>query len=178
MPISITSSDSMTGLHKLLEDNCEIIKVSSYAVRPQPIFENAVVNTSIFFFVKTNTKCKQIFSTKMYRKNKDFDIRKLVNNLEFVDVKTVKLRGRYPKISTPVEKNILRKLFGQKNRVADFLITDGFPIYYRTTGGRYFKVITPYSTGSTKEKPVFINKTHQNFLGAVLSSNLYFWKGT
>ncbi|MBI5206708.1 MAG: Eco57I restriction-modification methylase domain-containing protein [Candidatus Firestonebacteria bacterium] len=67
VPIYITSSDSMTALHKLLEENCETIKISSYSVRPQPIF-------------------------------------------------------------------------------------------YRTTGGRYFKIITNYSTGSTKEKPIYFEK--------------------
>ncbi|MEZ4524355.1 MAG: Eco57I restriction-modification methylase domain-containing protein [Desulfobacterales bacterium] len=175
VPISVTSGDSMTGLHELLENNCEQIKISSYSVRPQPIFENAVVNTSIIFFMKTNTSCRQIYSTKMYRKNKEFDMQKLLNNLQFVDVQTVKLRGRYPKISTEMEKNILEKLFAQKNRFGDFLTESQFPIYYRTTGGRYFKIITPYPTGSTKEKPVFVNKKYQHFLGAVLSSNLYFW---
>jgi hypothetical protein len=59
VPISITSSDSMTGVHKLLESSCSLIKVSSYAVRPQPVFENAVVNTSILFFEKDGSKTKR-----------------------------------------------------------------------------------------------------------------------
>ena len=52
VPISITSSESMTATHKLLENTCSLIKISSYSVRPQPVFENAVVNTSILFFLK------------------------------------------------------------------------------------------------------------------------------
>jgi len=57
VPISITSSDSVTGVHKLLEETCSLIKISSYAVRPEPVFENAVVNTSIIFFQKRFTAC-------------------------------------------------------------------------------------------------------------------------
>jgi len=57
VPISITSSDSVTGVHKLLEETCSLIKISSYAVRPEPVFENAVVNTSIIFFKKRFTAC-------------------------------------------------------------------------------------------------------------------------
>jgi len=34
----------------------------------------------------------------------------------------------------------------------------GNPIYYRTTGGRYFKIVTNYSTGSTKEKAILFDK--------------------
>ncbi|MFH0947403.1 MAG: Eco57I restriction-modification methylase domain-containing protein [Elusimicrobiota bacterium] len=175
VPISITSSDSMTALHKLLEDNCEIIKVSSYSVRPQPVFENSVVDTSIIMFNKTNTKCKHIYSTKMYRKSKNYDLQHLVNNLEFIEVKDLKLQGRYPKISYPIEKEILKKILKQDKTIFDLLISDGKPIYYRTSGGRYFKVITNYSTGSTKEKPIFLCKSISNSIGAILSSNLFFW---
>ncbi len=74
VPIAITSSDSMIALHKLLENNCHTIKISSYSVRPQPVFENAVVNTAILFFIKTFTSCRNIYLTKMYRKNKEFDL--------------------------------------------------------------------------------------------------------
>lgn len=46
VPISLTSSDSLTGVHRILMGNCENVYISSYAVRPKPVFENAVVNTS------------------------------------------------------------------------------------------------------------------------------------
>ncbi|MBU1153947.1 N-6 DNA methylase [bacterium] len=175
VPISITSSDSMTALHKLLEENCEIIKVSSYSVRPQPVFENAVVDTSIILFKKSDTKCEHIYSTKMYRKNKNYDLQHLVNNLQFIDVVDVKLQGRYPKISQPIEKEILGKIFKQDKTISDLLVNDGKSIYYRTSGGRYFKVITNYSTGSTKEKAIYLPKSISNSIGAILSSNLFFW---
>jgi hypothetical protein len=174
-PISITSSDSMTGLHKILETNCETIKVSSYTERPQPVFENAVVNTSILFFIKTKTKCRHLLSTKMYRKNKNFDLQKLVENLEFINVLDAKLRGRYPKISYPIERDILIKTFKQDKALSEMQKTNGKALYYRTTGGRYFKVITNYPTGSTQEKEILFDKKYYNTIGAILSSNLFFW---
>lgn len=175
VPISITSSDSVTGVHKLLEETCSIIKVSSYAVRPEPVFENAVVNTSILFFKKDLIPAKKILSTKMYRKKGELNLKHLVENLEFIDVSDVKLRGRYPKISLEIEKNILKKILNQKVKIGDCIKPKGKAIYYRTTGGRYFKVITNYSTGSTKEKPIFFEKKLSDSIGAILSSNLYFW---
>lgn len=107
VPISITSSESNTGVHKLLEENCKEIKISSYAVRPQPIFENAVVDTSILELKKTLTPCEKILCTKMYRKKEGTDMNILMSNLKFIDVKNYKLYGRYPKISDDIEKNIL-----------------------------------------------------------------------
>jgi len=102
-------------------------------------------------------------------------LQQLVNNLDFIDVKEFKLQGRYPKISYPLEKQILEKIFKQDKKISDLLKEKGKAIYYRTTGGRYFKVITNYSTGSTKEKPIFFEKNIADVIGAILSSNLFFW---
>lgn len=175
IPISITSSDSMTALHNLLEQNCNLIKISSYAVRPQPIFQNAVINTSILFFIKTLTPVEQILCTKMYRKSKGFNLKTLFENLEFIDIKKYKLFGRYPKISTPIETQILDKLFSIKTKTKDLIRENGEPIFYRFAGGRYFKVITPYETSSSAEKIIYFDKHIANSIGAILSSNLFFW---
>jgi hypothetical protein len=175
VPISVTSSDSLSGVHRLIENSCNEIKVSSYAVRPQPIFENAVVNTSIFFLIKSGSKCERILSTKMYRKSKEFDLKRLLDNLEFIDVFDYRRYGRYPKISLPIEQHILKKIFSQKTGIGSLIRNKGKPIYYRSTGGRYFKVITNYSTGSTKEKALFFDPNIADSIGAILSSNLFFW---
>ena len=175
VPISITSSDSMTGVHNLLEKSCSLIKVSSFAVRPQPVFENSVVNTSILFFQKDEKQNEQILSTKMYRKSKNFDLKYLFKHLRFIDVKDVKLVGRYPKISLKMEKRILKKILSQPLKIKDIVKDEGSPIYYRTSGGRYFKVITNYSTGSTKEKSICFDSKISDFVGATLSSSLFFW---
>ena len=111
VPISLTSSDSLTGVHRLLMGNCDTIYISSYAVRPKPVFENAVVNTSILLFKKTETPCQYIFSTKMHRRGNEFELQRLIDNLQFVDVKGQTLYGRIPKIGSEIEKTILNKLF-------------------------------------------------------------------
>ncbi|MCL0052748.1 BREX-1 system adenine-specific DNA-methyltransferase PglX [Peptococcaceae bacterium] len=175
VPIAITSSDSMIALHRLLEENCKEIRISSYAVRPQPVFESAVVNTSILFFIKTLSPAERIMCTKMYRKGKRFRLQDLIENLEFIEVKRYKLRGRYPKIGLPIETKILDKLVSMKFKIKDLIRNRGKPVYYRTTGGRYFKVITNYSTGSTKEKSLIFDERFANSIGAILSSNLFFW---
>lgn len=174
VPISLTSSDSLSGVHKLLLEKCRGIKISSYAVRPQPVFKNAVVNTSILMFQKTLTPCRQLLSTKMYRKGKDFDLQQLVDNLQFTDVLGFLKFGRIPKIGTEIEKNILRKLSKFK-QLSEMCSDKGSPIYYRTSGGRYFKVVTNYSTGSSKEKAILFDTYYANCIGCVLSSNLSFW---
>jgi len=175
VPISITSSDSMTGVHRLIESDCSTIKVSSYSVRPQPVFENAVVNTSILYIKKDGKPCEKIYSTKMYRKNSELNLKHLVDNLEFIEVKDYKIQGRYPKISLDIEKNILNKIFSNDTKIGDLLKSKGKSIYYRFAGGRYYKVVTNYSTGSSAERAIIFDKSIANSIAAILSSNLYFW---
>ena len=140
VPIALTSSDSLTGVHRILLDKCDNIRISSYAVRPKPVFERAVVNTSILLFVKTENRCKHIYSTKMHRRNEGtFNLQYLVDHLQYVDVKDYILYGRIPKIGSSIEKDILSKLF-QNNKLKTYLKTNGYPIVYRFAGGRYFKV--------------------------------------
>ncbi|TXJ37227.1 Eco57I restriction-modification methylase domain-containing protein [Brachyspira pilosicoli] len=175
-PISIIASDSMCLLHSLLEEKCESIKISNYADRPKQIFKDASVCVSILECIKTNTTNKNILCTKMYRKSNEDTIDNILNDLEFIDVKEFKLLGRYPKISKEIEVNILRKLFKIKNDIGSLLKDKGNPIYYRMAGGRYFKVITNYSTTKAdSEKVIYFDKKIANTIGAILSSNLYFW---
>ena len=174
VPISITSSDSLSGIHRLLLRNCEDIHISSYAVRPQPVFKNAVVNTSIISLRKTNQLCQHIYSTKMYRKGRNFNLQTLINNLQFAEVNEFLLFGRIPKISLEIERNILRKIF-RYDKLETYVDSMGLPIFYRSTGGRYFKIVTNYSTGSTKEKAICFKQDFATAIGAILSSNLSFW---
>lgn len=175
VPISLTSSDSLTGVHRILIQNCDTIHISSYAVRPKPVFENAVVNTSILLFQKTGTPCQHLYSTKMHRRGNVFDLQKLIDNLQFVDVKEQILYGRIPKIGTEIEKDILRKLF-KHSKLGSLICTNGSPIIYRFAGGRYFKVITNYSNGSSAERTIyFADKKIADAIGCILSSNLSFW---
>ncbi|MEI6708465.1 MAG: N-6 DNA methylase [Methylococcales bacterium] len=176
VPMAITSSDAMTGLHALLEKNCKTISVSSYSNRPKQVFDNACIRTSILLFTKTGTKNEHLFTTRMIRRRQTDELGELIANLAFIDSRSVKLKGRYPKISTKLELAILQKLFNNGKPLVEFYdVIAGNKIYYRTSGGRYFNVITNYPTGSTQEKAIQVKKELTDFVGAVLSSNLFYF---
>ena len=110
----------------------------------------------------------------MHRRGNEFDLQKFIDNLNFSNVYGYTMIGRIPKIGYEMEKDILIKIFN--NTPIRTLYDDkGDPIYYRTTGGRYFKVVTNYPTGSTKEKPLYFQKRLSNAIGCILSSSLAFW---
>ena len=174
VPISLTSSDSLSGVHKLLLEKCRGIKISSYSVRPQPVFKNAVVNTSILMFQKTLTPCQQLLSTKMHRRNNEFNLQTLVDNLQFIDVQDNLKFGRIPKIGLQIEKDILNKLKSHRT-ISSYVVKEGKPIVYRFAGGRYFKVVTNYFTGSSAERALMLDSKYADAIGCILSSNLSFW---
>lgn len=175
VPISVISSDSITALHNLLEANCRTIRVSSYTVAPKPIFAAAWVNTAIFSFIKTLTPVKEIFTTQVMRRSEKYTLKKIMDNLQFVESSEFKIFGRYPKIGDDEQKNILSKIFYSPKHLSDYKDANGEPFYYRTSGGRYFKVITPYTTSSSKEKPFYVDKRFTKIIGATLSTSLFYF---
>jgi hypothetical protein len=176
VPMSVVSSDSMTALHKLLLANCETIKVSSYNDRPTQIFLSSHMCTSIVEFAKTETACNHLLTTKQYRFWNRDELKNTLTCLQFTDSIRFCLRGRFPKISLPVEQTILKKLFAKRHtRIGKLLQEEGQAIYYRLAGGLYYKTVTNYPTGSTQEKPLYFDKKIADVVGAVLSSSLFWW---
>lgn len=175
VPISITSSDAMEKTQNLLENNSDIIKIPSFSVRPKPIFDNAMVNTSILFFCKNTGNKGPVYTTKMNRRSQNVEISDIVSGLKFQDIDGFKIRGRYPKISNETEISILGKIKNISINVKNLQTPDGDKLYYRAAGGRYFKIITNYSTNSAAEKYLQIKSPYRDLVGAILSTSLFFW---
>ncbi len=174
VPMSVTSSDSMTALHNLLEANCKVIRVSTYSCRPRQIFNSACVDTAIILFKKTFAPIKNLFTSQMMRRDESHSIKNIIDDLKFVDSLKFKLPGRYPKIGTRQQLAIIGKMFAFNKKIADYADEHGEPFYYRAAGGRYFKVVTPYATGSSQEATFHVRKIFTNVIAATLSTSL-FW---
>ena len=78
----------------------------------------ACIRTSIFSFQKTSSSLKNLFTSKMMRRDESHSIKNIIENLEFIDSLKFKLPGRYPKIGTTQRLEIIRKIFSfnKKNR--------------------------------------------------------------
>jgi type I restriction-modification system DNA methylase subunit len=175
VPITVISGDSMTALHDILEKNCSTIRVASLSDRPQQIFHDSHQKTTIIGFWKDYQKNKRIFSTQIYRKDKETPLENILKRLKFINVAGLGLRGRYAKISLPIEKRILKKLRTIETTIGTLKKDEGQEIYYRVTGGEYYEIVTNYSTGSMKEKALVFDPKIANCVGAILSTNLLWW---
>ncbi len=182
VPMSITSSDECVPIQNIMEQTSEKIKISSYQERPTQIFDSACLRVSIielYNTIKYNPNkakfiCNSIENTKLQRKRKTDNPNEMMKSLKFINSKDFNLHGRYAKIGEKIDLSILEKIFKNK-KLESYCNDNGKPIYYRTTGGRYFKIITNHSTGSTQETPIFLDEKLYSSIGCILSSTLFWY---
>lgn len=167
VPISVTSSKSNIELHKMILDNCEFVKVSSYSNAPSSIFYNANQRVSIINFMKTNTKTKILLTTKINKKLSSQSIDSVIKNMSFVNSLDFVQPEAFCKIGLPIEKSIMQKLYSQKQTIKD-LMGGKQKVYYRNTGGRYYDLYTSYSTTKSTTESNF-NTTKPKVIVAILS---------
>jgi hypothetical protein len=130
---------------------------------------------AIIFLQKTNSINKAVLTTKLNKRYKDKTVQELIDSLSYVNAKPFLLRGRIPKIGNQLELGILSKLFSVDTRLADVFASKGKQVFYRAAGGRYFNIITNAATGSTQEKSITVISDLRDVVGAILSTNLYWW---
>ena len=175
VPLAVTSSDSMSSLHKLLKEKFYKMKISTYSNRPKKIFPNADQRVCIILGVANGEKIKKLYTTKVNKRYKNISIEKLMEELSYIDSLEFLKYGRIPKIGRKIEIDILKKLFKYSKNINDIFDEKGEKVYYRAAGGRYYNVVTTYPTYSSAEKDILVLKRYQKLLGAILSSNLFYW---
>ena len=118
-----------------------------------------------------------VMTTRLQKKHKGNNLSQILSSLSFQDVSSFSVRNSYPKISETIELNILKKINQTKTKVRDLIDMNGCgnPVYYRTTGGRYFKIVTNYSTGSSTEGRLMIIGKYSDLVGACMSTSLFWW---
>ena len=175
VPLSITASDAVSALHHVLTNGCERISVSSFGDRPKCIFENVEQQVSIIEFSRTGTPTKELLTTGINKRFANEPLQDMLNNLHFVNALDGLKFGRIPKIGTQTELDILHKVDACPTFLEDVCCEDGLPVFYRKAGGRYYKIITKETTGSSAEGNITIQPKYRDLVGAVLSSNLFYW---
>ena len=177
VPLSITSSSAMEGLHKLLLSGCGDIYISSFGDRPRRVFESAEQQVSIILFQKQPAVEPRVHTTAINKRRASQSINAMIRDLAFVHVCRSYIRnGRIPKIGTQLEHNLLSKLYNNAvGSIEKYTTPQGRPIYYRKAGGRYYKIITLTPTGSSAEGEIIVEKNLQKAIAAIMSSSLYYW---
>lgn len=181
VPMSLPSTQRMQVVQQLLEGNRNAW-YSNYAWRPAKLFDT--VNRALTVFVVTPSSAGHTFSTN-YQKWTSDDRDGLFERLNYVEVLRPRPACWIPKLGVALEQSILGKCLAVKTAVKNFNAKSEHRIYYRTTGGLYWKVFTDFppafrlngkSGRSSRETWFTIAKReYTKPMVAALSSDVFWW---
>ena len=179
VPMSGFASNKMVQYQEFLIDNSYSLKCINFAERPSKIFKGADLSVTIFFLNKSKNGIKTFFSSNFIRwyKNENgapLSKIRLVNSLKYLNLS----KGFFPKIGEAIELSILDKML-KNNPLGQYLSNkpkQAEEIYYRSKGGRYYKIISDISFGSSNEIAFScVSSQFKRALVAILNSNFFFW---
>jgi hypothetical protein len=113
----------------------------------------------------------------LYRWFSHLTLEDLINGIKFTESRSLYKKGCFARISEPIERSILKKIYAKIHVPLKKLVkgTSGKPLYYRQADGGYYSLILNHSTSSKYESVMSFDKRYVDVIGAILSSNLFFW---
>lgn len=182
VPVSLVSTQRMLPVQQILEKD-RSTWYSNYSWRPGKLFDT--VNRALTIFVTSSARPHETYSTN-YQKWYS-DARDVLFPLgSFATVSRRRSVFWVPKASTAIEISILQKLTSFTKTISLFTANSGDSrVYYRTTGGLYWKVFTDFPP-AFKVNGISGHSTRETWLTiadgrfvrpvvAVLSSSLFWW---
>ena len=182
VPLALVCTQRMTIVQNILEENRTTF-YSNFSWRPGKLFEN--VNRALTIFVSNSSDKKTVHTTK-YLKWQSDTRDDLFPNMSFIEWSNKRLSFWVPKVGDDIETNILKKLLNTDSGIS-YLLTKNSTnrVYYRTTGGLYWKIFTNFSPTfiqegkegkSSRETSFAVKEKKQDIICvAILSSNVFWW---
>ncbi len=182
MQLSSVATKNMKTLQSFMRETCSELYVSCFAERPQQLFVGACIPLAIALGKKgsgTSTP-RDVFTGGVYRWHEN-ERDTLFERVEYCKHSSTidKSLPYIPKIRSYLELSIYQKFFKLKPIQSHKTVTlNKNSIYFRTAGGRYWKVITnfPSEYNSTANKvSAFDSMLPALAVVSMLSSNLFWW---
>ena len=182
VPLSLVSTQRMTTVQHILERNRDCW-YSNFSWRPGKLFDG--VNRALTIFVSARQHgSRSTYSTSYMKWNSD-SRDYLIPGLQYVRC----LRNRkvfwVPKFGHELENSILEKFLQCPRTMGDFLGMSKNLIFYRNTGGLYWKLFTDFApkfyinktAGKSSRETTFMlkNALHVKPAIAILSSDFFWW---
>lgn len=182
VPLAIVCTQRMIKIQQLLESS-HSVWYSNFAWRPAKLFD--AVNRALSIFVATSALSLSKYSTaylKWSAESRDY----LFQNIFYTQYDEERSSFWMPKLSSGIDKSILDKVLSANDSIGLFISkTSNSKIFYRTTGGLYWKVFTDFSPlfycngvkgKSSRETSISVNTPAEaTILVGVLSSSLFWW---
>ena len=180
LPMSLVSTQRMKVVQDVLEQD-RSTWYSNFAWRPAKLFDQ--VNRALTIFISIPTEEKSVFSTG-YTKWTAASRSDLIPGITYVSAPTIRGAFWVPKFQRSLEHEILRKVLQQKLSVEEIWGAGPGVVYYRTTGGLYWKVFTNFAPkffvngtagSSSRETTMPIRQGYDPVVVTALLSSTTFW---
>ena len=181
VPLALTSTQRMKAVQSIIE-NGRSAWYSNFAWRPAKLFDT--VNRALTVFVGIQSARLGTLSTKYIKWTSD-DRQGLFERLTYANASRDRNAFWVPKIGHDIEQGILKKLLKADSKARSFYGASSGRVFYRTTGGLYWKVFTDsapefFADGvrgnSSRETSFSTREANQaKPFVAILSSNLFWW---
>jgi hypothetical protein len=181
VPMALVSTQRMVVMQQLLEKN-RSCWYANFAWRPGKLFEE--VNRALTIFVCNPNSGKAVFTTS-YVKWVSETRSLLFQSINYTPYSINRGAFWIPKLTGTTDQSILKKLLANNRTFKESKGRSGGRIYYRSTGGLYWKVFTDFAPkfivngiegSSSRETWFSVNKEgEEKPMAAVLSSTLFWW---
>ena len=183
LPLSIVSTQRMKKIQEIIEEN-RSLWYANFSWRPAKLFDN--VNRALTIFISKHSNSLQTFSTT-YQKWTSESREGLMERINYTEVDKERPEIWIPKLSLEIEYSIQKKIQSNEDKLSKFyaLKPNNHKIFYRTTGGLYWKIFTNFSPafrvngkeGHSSRETNFciINEQFIEPTIAILSSNTFWW---
>jgi len=181
VPMALVSTQRMQIVQKLLENHHDTW-YSNYSWRPGKLFDT--VNRALTIFIITPIKKGHVFSTT-YQKWVSASRNELMAEITYTEVPSQRPAFWVPKLGHDIEGQIMEKYLNIKMKLENLMGRSNHRVYYRTTGGLYWKVFTDFAPAfkvngkeghSTRETWFTLQDGKLiKAIIAILSSDLFWW---
>ena len=189
IPMSIIASKRMSSLRKCLF-NCDLvfrfINIDSTS-NPGTIFKNVKTQLTIVIVCNNFEKRTRILSSNYIRFYSE-ERKQLFRKINLAQIRgSLTEDGIWPKIGTPLEESILRKMFSRKGNIFRYLSEEknNNSVYYRDTGNPYYRLAfleTPFfevngvqQVSSTIKEICLRDDASKYVVTSLFPSSLFYW---
>ncbi|MBU3913897.1 MAG: SAM-dependent methyltransferase, partial [Nanoarchaeota archaeon] len=183
VPLALVSTQRMTLVQKLIETTASAW-YANFAWRPGKLFDTVNRALTIFVACRTGDEDRQTYSTNYQKWNSDTR-GDLIPTMAYCEVERTRPAFWAPKLGSPLEQSILSKVLASRSTMSAFVSRSSSLVYYRTTGGLYWKVFTDFAPAfmcngkpghSSRETSFALAKAASIKPAiAVLSSDVFWW---
>ncbi len=182
VPLALVSTQRMTILQAMLEKDHDCW-YSNFSWRPRKLFDTVNRALTIFVITKPQNK-KDTYSTAYLKWNSD-NRGYLTSTIRYAECPRGRRSFWAPKLGESIENSILQKCISIHTTMGTFVGRSRNLVYYRTTGGLYWKVFTNFAptfcvngvVGKSSRETSFslANKAHVKSAVSILSSDVFWW---